>query len=1730
MTSATTLRSWLTTFLLVLVFALGTTGCSPPDNNGGGADTKPADVIDGGDGSGMDIDTLGDAAGEVDIPGEIDVPPIDVAEVDGTPPCPDTKCQIGKVSCPTDGHEQTCIAYNEAACPDVGVWSEAQACPDDATCVSNEGCVCDMGVCTQTDVSACIAPQELGICDEWTCDEGCCGITVEIIDCCITAAGCDDEDLCTQDLCDMQNHVCMYTNKVETGLCDDGDPCTQEGCDSETGECTHTVDTTPQDCQEKPCWGKTPEGADAACNSDPCYIPDCQFEGVFMEWTEGYAPDCDDTQSEFCGTCVNPEDGEPNVDCDDGDPCTDDACELGVGCVYTTKYNDPACFCIDTSDCLPLIDGPCQTVECQVSLHVCVKSDKDCDDEHPCTFDFCDQEFDTCIHQIIEPTPVDCEDLELCYSHAMCDAELIELYGDDCACKTTFCQFELGKIYGVCIFEDASCDDNNPCTIDTCGSDGESCACAYAPIDCDDGDPCTEDSCDPILGCLHGPLNVNDGDPCTIDTCDPEAELLGYIIHTPVICEEKLCKVSTCNSNNGLCDDVSVSCDDGNPCTIDECSAATGECLHAPYLLCNDSNPCTIDECDPVDGNPEDSYCLYVVVACNDGNECTEDVCNQVTGSCMHPPRYCNDENACTLDGCNPIEGCVAYEQVDCTDCIHPGDGTEVMCPGGNGPPGFEINNCTQDICAPTSGCQNIPVVNAAAGCGGCMAEDGQLDHVACDDGNLCTLDQCICLSWNPAEPTECTQAECQSTSKECECPGDCAVCSCDPFTGECQAVPGNCADCIDPETDEAVLCPDVVPPGFVKNLCTLDACDMDSGECTHLDVECFDNNLCTDDICNPIAGCTYPAISCDDEQPCTVDTCEPGAGCLYYEECNDDDLCTMDSCMEEEPYLCQFIAVECDDDNPCTVDICNDGGVCIYETVACDDENPCTIDACDPEVGDPEDGYCLHAPKTCDDGDPCTVDICHPLNGSCYFQEISCDDCINPDTEAEEECPGMAPEGFVKNLCTEDFTMQVEDECQCSHTEVNPADEDLCTTDYCDPLVGVVNEPAVCEDDGDPCTIETCNPLSGLCSATLVDCEDDGDPCTDNVPEATEDPDLGLICVCAVKPLDCEDNNACTIDSTLIEGGLCSCVHEDVVCEDDNDPCTTDVCKIDEGCVNVPPECEDGAVCTYDWCDPSLAEISDDPVVYCVHEEKTCQDCINLETMDVIQNCVELPEGYLYNECTQGGYCDLALGGCQYTQVTLCPPDQDLCTLEYCDPTTGQCASNALDCDDGNLCTVDQCVDGQCQKTTAPGADCVDPDDCDDDDPCTQNLCATTGDCSCSNPPVDCDDDDCCTVDTCDPDSGECIHTLVFPGCSTCAEDVDCLVECPVNPFTEEQVEPDDEETGLCNPNTEIIIDDENTVVVFRDSCNHWLCDLDGGQGCGESIGQCVNNAVDCDDDDECTLDFCDAETGCFTEPNPSCCSLETDPPLMEEDPDWDPQISVCFDGDPCTVESCDYDTGACAYTDLECDDGNVCTQDACAPGEGCTFTWQMGCEYLCYHDYDCSAVAGAPADSMGLCSTDLCTYAGDPLGNCVYDEIVCNGGMPCTEGVCDTEGGCSYKPQGEACDAACETDEDAPRPSATRVPALSQSPPALTRTPAPGTSAIPTPDHADTRAWTTATRTTASPWAATPGATTGTHAPSIGATRRCISACTRSSPATTATSVPPTYATRRRVACSSR
>ncbi|OLD62949.1 MAG: hypothetical protein AUI47_10735 [Acidobacteria bacterium 13_1_40CM_2_68_5] len=231
--------------------------------------------------------------------------------------------------------------------------------------------------------------------------------------------------------------------------------------------------------------------------------------------------------------------------CDDGNPCTTDACDPTTGaCKFTPTVGAP---CDDGDRCTTA--DVCRLLP--TGGVVCVGTPVNCDDQNACTSDSCD------------------------------------------------------PLTGLCVHAEVSCDDQNLCTTDRCNpGTGQ---CEHFPVNCDDGNQCTTDRCDPASGaCLHSPVNCDDQNQCTLDSCDPAS---GQCVHQPLLgqaCDDgNACtqgdKCVQTPAGAIVCQGSPLSCDDGNLCTLDECDPHTGACLHVP-VNCDDGNSCTADACDPATG------------------------------------------------------------------------------------------------------------------------------------------------------------------------------------------------------------------------------------------------------------------------------------------------------------------------------------------------------------------------------------------------------------------------------------------------------------------------------------------------------------------------------------------------------------------------------------------------------------------------------------------------------------------------------------------------------------------------------------------------------------------------------------------------------------------------------------------------------------------------------------------------------------------------------------------------------------------------------------------------------------------------------------------------------------------------------------------------------------------------------------------------------------------------
>lgn len=175
---------------------------------------------------------------------------------------------------------------------------------------------------------------------------------------------------------------------------------------------------------------------------------------------------------------------------------------------------------------------------------------------------------------------------------------------------------------------------------------------------------------------------------------------------------------------------------------------------------------------------------------------------------------------------------------------------------------------------------------------------------------------------------------------------------------------------------------------------------------------------------------------------------------------------------------------------------------------------------------------------------------------------------------------------------------------------------------------------------------------------------------------------------------------------------------------------------------------------------------------------------CNGINVCDDSQTCV--PEDTLFNNPRCGGngecadFCDEATDTCADPVNTPCTDnDGNVCTTSACNGS-GSCISspNDFQCDDGINCTTkDVCSGGVCSGTVTQCNDDINctPDSCDENtgqcqSDATQCECQSDADCDDGNP---CTDEFCCTGDACSPD--EALTCIRSNNTSACDDDLFC-------------------------------------------------------------------------------------------------------------------------------------------------------------------------------------------------------------------------------------------------------------------------------------------------------------------------------------------------------------------
>jgi hypothetical protein len=167
---------------------------------------------------------------------------------------------------------------------------------------------------------------------------------------CQSDADCDDGDDCTIGYCDISRVCLQVPSNVLGCFCIP----TEEVCNGRDDDCDGETDADAIDRfliyfdRDGDGFGfDTPTATSSHCptedmppgyvtNADDCNDSDAAVNPDAQELCDELDDDCDGETDEGCGEC------ETSTDCDDGDNCTVDLCEVGGVCRHTPS-DDPAC-------------------------------------------------------------------------------------------------------------------------------------------------------------------------------------------------------------------------------------------------------------------------------------------------------------------------------------------------------------------------------------------------------------------------------------------------------------------------------------------------------------------------------------------------------------------------------------------------------------------------------------------------------------------------------------------------------------------------------------------------------------------------------------------------------------------------------------------------------------------------------------------------------------------------------------------------------------------------------------------------------------------------------------------------------------------------------------------------------------------------------------------------------------------------------------------------------------------------------------------------------------------------------------------------------------------------------------------------------------------------------------------------------------------------------------------
>lgn len=427
---------------------------------------------------------------------------------------------------------------------------DGMLCNDGSACNGME--TCQAGKCQPGVPVKC---EDNNVCTIDGCDESlqgkCVYTAVQGCKSCAAASDCNDGNDCTADACTAGK--CYNTVKADNTACEDGAFCTvnkkclggacvgtPRDCSAFADKCNDfECDEQYDVCKKKPkangtacdnglycdgyesCWGGACQsGTPAVCNdNDSCtqdicdaILDKCVFNLKNLSGSESWtiAGTCSDGADNDCDGKVDYADSncrqcQTNGDCNDGNVCTQDVCNLATYKCENNYLNGISCD-----------DGKWCTVNDACSYGVCNGTLRDCSSYGDiCNVGTCDESADTC-KKSPKPDSTICDDGQWCTVSDHCSSGTC-ISGGLRNCGTGYTCNEVTDQCGYQQCQNNSdCNDNNPCTQDVCDTTTWTCGHQNANgTPCDDGQWCT-------IGeyCVNGYCANGQPKNCSPGTCN----------------------------------------------------------------------------------------------------------------------------------------------------------------------------------------------------------------------------------------------------------------------------------------------------------------------------------------------------------------------------------------------------------------------------------------------------------------------------------------------------------------------------------------------------------------------------------------------------------------------------------------------------------------------------------------------------------------------------------------------------------------------------------------------------------------------------------------------------------------------------------------------------------------------------------------------------------------------------------------------------------------------------------------------------------------------------------------------------------------------------------------------------------------------------------------------------------------------------------------------------------